>query len=133
MPVLSQKMSWFKKSQTAEENLRRDQEYFDIGHGDFSEEHGFEPDYIVWAWLDGQVKTSNVGKIDREGREEGGGTHGWLWGHEKCDRTYKGRYEPQTGRLSIVKPCRGEFRPIPEFLIIELHSAFPNITKVYEF
>ena len=68
------------------------------------------------------------------GREtSGGGTHGSLWGHEQCDKTFKGRYEPQTGRLSIVKPCGSEHRPVPDVILNALNNKFKNIQEIVEF
>lgn len=120
---------WLEDSQSDAEA------YFSIGHGDYSDEHGFEPDYVVWAFLNGTIKVSKVIKIDPEdGAEIGpGGTHGNLWGHHLTDRTYKGRYEPQTGRLSIVSPTGKMKGDIPDSLIRKLHQKFKNITQVYEF
>lgn len=62
-----------------------------------------------------------------------GETHGSLWGHEKCDRTFKGRYEPQTGKLSIVKPCGSDFRKIPQTILNALRDKFKYITEIFEF
>jgi hypothetical protein len=81
------------------ENSEADAEkYFSIGHGDYSDEYG-EPSYIVWVLLNDEIKTSNEIKDDSSSA-----THGSLWGHQKCNNTFKGRFEPETGRISIVKP-----------------------------
>jgi len=84
------------------ENSESDAEkYFSIGHGDYSDEHGFEPSYIVWALLNGRIATS--WEVEPDSGDDA--THGSLWGHSQCDRAFKGRFEPQTGRITIVKPC----------------------------
>jgi hypothetical protein len=100
-------MSWLKTICSTQDDADR---YFDIGHGDFHEEFGLEPDYVVWALIGGRIETGNTIHVDADGRHSGvGGTHGILWGHNITDLTYKGRYEPETGRLSIVSPEVHEF------------------------
>jgi hypothetical protein len=121
---------WLEDS---ESNAER---YFGIGHGDYDEDEGFEPSYIVWAYIGGRIEASDEVSIDPEtGREsEGGGTHGSLWGHGICDRNFKGRFEPETKRLSIVKPCsdRTERYGNPEsfiqaILLPELEKKFGKL------
>ena len=138
-----------------DEEVRKDQEaeeYFSVGHGDYSEEVGFEPLYLVWAWIGGKVRTSGVmvseGMEDEDVEERwpdgvpdfGFGlddveTHGSLWGHDVTDETYKGRYEPETGRLTVVKPSRvmAQQRDVPELIMGNLHRTFGNISKTYVF
>lgn len=74
--------------------------YFALGHGDDDEP------YVVWAIINGIVKTSK--KFRDASRRSWcavpAGTHGSLWGHDVTDRGFKGRYEPNTGKLSIVIP-----------------------------
>jgi hypothetical protein len=102
--------------------------YFEVGHGDFSEEHGFGPSFVVWALIGGTLKVSH---LIEPGDDFGGGeTHGSLWGHEVTDRDYKGRYEPETGRLTIVKPERQRHREIPDMLWAKLRSKFKKIDEV---
>jgi hypothetical protein len=105
--------------------------YFSVGHGDFSEEHGYMPAFVVWAIINGRLQVSEV--TDPEEDESGGGTHGSLWGHDVTDRNYKGRYEPQTGRLTIVKPERLRFRDVPDVIMRQLESEFKNITEIRMF
>lgn len=89
--------------------------YFSIGHGDDDEP------YVVWAYLNGKIKTA----------EEG--THGSNWSHDVTDYTYKDRYEPDSGRLSIVKPSKWMQKPIPEALMAQLRITFKNISDVHVF
>jgi hypothetical protein len=102
--------------------------YFEVGHGDFSEEHGYSPKFVVWAIIGGRIKVSKI--IDPEEGSGGGETHGSLWSHEVTDRDYKGRYEPQTGRLTIVKPPRLRYREVPSVIMRQLESRFENITEI---
>jgi hypothetical protein len=101
---------WLEDSQSDAE------EYFSIGHGDYSDEHGIEPKFIVWVLISGEIHKSE--EYDADSAR----THGSLWGHDMCDRTFKGRYEPETGRISIVKPCRQftRFKDPDQYLKYEL-------------
>lgn len=119
-------------------NLGEDDEgespYFSIGHGDFNEEHGYMPAFVVWAIISGQLKVSKLIDPEKEGDNFGGGqTHGSLWGHDVTDRDFKGRYEPETGRLSIVKSFRFQHREIPDIIMQKLESKFKNITEIQIF
>jgi len=94
--------------------------YFSIGHGDD------DPDYVVWAYIDGKIQIAEP--------EDGGDvTHGSVWGHSVTDRSFKGRYEKNTGRLSIVKPERLRFYGTPTVVMQAIHRAFDYITDVHEF
>lgn len=93
--------------------------YFSIGHGG----PGEDQPYVVWAWIDGRIETSIPGE---------GATHGTLWGHSVTDLTYKGRYEPGNGILSLVKPERFRHRKIPRVLLDSLERKF-NPKKIVEF
>lgn len=101
-----------------EEALR----YFSIGHGDFNEELGFEPKFIVWTYLNGHIET-----------DDSGGTHGLKWGHDVAGKTFKGRYEPETGRLSIVRPSGRESETVPEIVMEALYAKFDFIKDISVF
>lgn len=102
--------------------------YFSIGHGDFNEDFGGSPKYYVWAFLDGKIKTGTLGREDKDG-----GTHGSLWGHDRMGKTYKGRYEPETGVVSVVNPDHRIGRSVPQFLIDALYNRFHYITNIFVF
>ena len=104
--------------------------YFSVGNGDYSEEHGHKLAYVMWAIIGGQLEVAQP--IDPE--EEGIFTsHNWMWGRAITDRDYKGRYEPQTGRLTIVKPEQSRYRDIPDIIMQKLESKFKNITEIRVF
>lgn len=105
--------------------------YFSIGHGDFNEESGYEPKYLSWVYLNGQVRISKTS--DPNGTDDCLTTHGILWGHDVCNESFKGRYEPQTGQISIVIPDRLKFRDVPNGVMADLYRKFPNISKVTVF
>ena len=125
--------------------------YFGIGHGDYDEELGFEPLYIVWIFLGDHIDTSALmlpDNYDEDYPEQAAyirrnydrfkdqfpgkeGTHGSIWGHELADRTYKGRYEPETNRLSIVKPAgTAQYRDVPEEVFSELRQHFGDKLEI---
>jgi hypothetical protein len=117
-----------------EEGDEEEHPYFGVGHGDYSEEHGYSPAFIVWAMINGKLEVSEPIDPEEEGDDFGGGeTHGSLWGHNVTDRDYKGRYEPETGRLMIVKPERFRYREIPNVITQKLESKFKNITEIRVF
>jgi hypothetical protein len=131
-------LNWLIKicQSNEESDFSEAEHYFSIGHGDFNEQVGFAPDYIVWAYINGDIQTGQLGTGDQFGNEMdsvSGGTHGSLWGHEITSKTYKGRYEPDTGRLSIVKPAGHQYRAIPSVVMDALYNKFDNIVEVIEF
>lgn len=139
-------MNWYKKSKAETLNLddlpiiddggeddpdiERAKKYFNIGHGDYVEEFGYNPDYQIWIMLYGEVQKSKVFKVDPEkGDAPDAKTHRMLWGDLE-DTNYKGRYEPQTGRLTIVKPDFSRFRDIPHEVMNKIKWAFPRAKKI---
>lgn len=125
---------WLETFEDDEEGEEKANQYFSIGHGDFSDEHGFNPKYIVWAFINNDVRVGPTVKINQDtGDPIDDYTHGTKWGHGVTDQVYKGRYEPQTGRLSIVKPASSAMRPVPSFVMERLRKKFRKITQVFEF
>ena len=122
-------MNWLQKICRSEEDVYH---YFSIGHGDFSEELGFAPKFIVWYYdsYSREIEHGPESQIDQPG-----GTHESIWGHELTNKSYKGRYEPETGRLTIVKPTGRELYPVPSVVYVALERAFGSIdpSKVQEF
>ena len=117
-----------------EESDEEEDPYFSVGHGDYSEEHGYMPAFVVWAMIGGRLEVSEPIDPEEEGENfEGGETHGSLWGHNVTDRDYKGRYEPESGRLTVVKPERFRQREIPDIIMKKLESKFKNITEIRVF
>ncbi len=126
-------MNWLQKiSQDAGSRLRRDMEYFSIGHGDPNEETFEQPEYLVWVYCGGRILQSEMSVLNEEGEMSEPGTHGSLWSHEVCDKTYKGRYEPSTGRISIVRPAGREKEEVPGNVMRLLHNTF-NIREIRVF
>lgn len=129
-------MNWYKKICLSSDA----DSYFEIGHGDYSEDYDFEPDFQVWVHNGGRdILTSDIISKDPEtGMESAPATHGFLWGHDFCDKHFKGRYEHETGRLSIVVPCDDiryydSFEDLPTNLKQGLLNKFNNIKKVLIF
>lgn len=92
--------------------------YFDVGH---SYTKAFP---ILWALKDGKIIT----KVSKY--KEMMHTHEWTG-----KVNFLGRFEPETGILSIAKWNEGihRLRPVPEILITMLKQTFPNITKIMVF
>lgn len=109
----------------SERSYEKGSAYFNIGHGGPEAEH---PEHHVWAHINGKIE-----KSPKYNDEEDGKTHGMLWGHHVTDRSYKGRYEPKTGNLSIVKPAHARHSRIPNHVMHGLHKAFDGIKQVHEF
>jgi hypothetical protein len=132
-PVFSGRHSAVIKDYTNFKSGEEDDEdshpYFGVGHGDFNEEFGYSPTFVVWAIVGGRLKVSELN--DPEQEDFGGGeTHGALWGHDVTDMDYKGRYEPETGSLTIVKPERFRHREVPGVIMQKLESKFKKISEI---
>jgi len=147
---ISQQVNDYSNQESSEELAHT---YFNIGHGDYVENLGFEPLFLVWMFYGGQILTSGImmpeGYDETEEHNEviydhtkknyemlkdkfpgPTGTHGVIWGHGIADSSYKGRYEPETGRLSIVKPERNRYRDVPSSVMNALYRRFDKITDV---
>lgn len=101
----------------------RAETYFNIGHtDDFYNVHESDPKtHVVWVLL---------------GRDEiatapGNKTHGMVWGHDYSGKTWKGRYEGDTGRLSVAGP--GAYSQAPSWLMDLLEQKFGFISEVHSF
>ncbi len=122
-------MNWLQKIAQDGDSI----DYFSVGHGDYDEETGIASEYVVWALINGQIEVGPVSGFDEHGKEYGGRTHGTLWGHDVTDDTYKGRYEIQSGRVSIARPKRDEYRAISNALIQMLRDKLGPINEVLDF
>jgi len=114
----------YPTTQTTDEDEKYEQArtYFDLGHGEETE-HSSDPEsHVVWV-LDKNKEISTAPGIK---------THGMVWGHDFCNYTWKGRYEGDTGRLSIVAPD-GFPRKAPSWLLNKLEQKFSFISEVHEF
>ena len=78
---------------------------------------------------DGDVEKSDVFFPNGDGEFPDQKTHGSLWGHEYTNRCYKGRYEIDTGKLSIVPPYLGHFPIDGEEALEKIREAFPDRKK----
>jgi hypothetical protein len=116
------------------DEYERATQYFGIGHGDFNEDVGYEPKFTIWIFDGERIQWEDVSNFNEEtGQFEDDSTHAILWGKYNVDNLYKGRYEPQTGELSIVRPNRNRFRPVPEVVIKSLKNTFDNIQNIHIF
>lgn len=119
-------MNWFKK--ILAQRFFGDKEkmtYLDIGH----DEGYTHPDNILWVYRGGSILTEI--ETDQHPNHESA----FNIPPKLLDILYKGRYEKDTGRISIAKPKEGILanRDIPGSLINSLYKTFPNITEDYRF
>lgn len=97
--------------------------YLDIGHYGFS-------DYFVWIISKGRLHVSDR---KRKGCHEGHGSIFSEFFNDMDDTRFCGRFEVETGLLSICKPWAKRHEEVPEFVTSRLFQKFENISKVYEF
>ena len=70
---------------------KKGNDYYSVGHG-------IHP-YFLWIY-DKWVRSSPLIQPPPPARP----THDTIWGEDHSNRVFKGRYEPDTGLLSIAKP-----------------------------
>jgi len=68
--------------------------YIDIGHA--------SPDAIAWLYRDSRLWTHKAAA----------GTHKDVYGMEALNH-WRGRHEPETGRVSVAPPVASDFHNIP--------------------
>jgi len=139
--LFAQKVNYYNPNMTYE-----DQDlpyYFEIGHGDFDEVQGFEPIFYVWIERNNEIEA--IGPFASEDRlkndekaynefkkgnllEDSVNTHGIWWGDLR-DHAYRGRYEPETGRLSIVLP-HPQKRVDPD-VMQKIYRFFKGIKQIF--
>lgn len=89
-------------------------DYIDIGHLD---------DAILWLWRRGKMETAST---------KGGRTHAKVW-TDKASDYWRGRYEPDTGKLSITPPFLKRHKNAPQWLIAGLEEEFGGDCDLYQF
>jgi hypothetical protein len=117
-------MSWYKKAQKIIENPENIN-YWDIGHSPPIEHSReiLESNNILWFFNNGTIET----KIERDNTSH-------FQTFDDLSRHYYGRYEAETGKLTIIIPEGvNSFRPIPNILIKKLNERFPNISEIYKY
>jgi hypothetical protein len=119
--------AWLERNDDDDYDYETAERYFSLGHGGDCDEEPF----IVWVIINGIVKASRKLKSTAGGCSNG--THGSLWGHDVTDRNFKGRYEPNTGRLSIVVPAAIRDRDIPKLVQFTVYQdVLPLLEKKFK-
>ena len=96
--------------------------YGEIGHNSYTDkELGF-----LWFWGDNKL-------IVEEEDYRGLFTHEKMLPGAFADGYYKGRYDPNTNKLSLVQPSRYMFRPIPNSLLKALTDRFGKEIEIHVF
>ena len=116
-------MNWYKYIKLAQQT--RDLQYTDIGHYGENDNYQIEPNYM-WIYHGGNII------IEEETGDEP--IHHNAFPNIDLEKIYSGRFETDTGRLSIIKPLKGTyiFKEIPSLLIRKLYKKFP-IKEIHEF
>ena len=128
-------MNWYKKIIKFCQNMIIDDPrghggrgYLDIGHKEMPNKEYKKPN-IIWIYVNGEVLTE----------DEVEGDYGYIT-HSKAfpglipAASYLGRYERDTGDLSII--ARGELqklREIPESVLLNLKQKFRYINNLHRF
>ncbi len=90
-------------------------DYHDIAHG--------MSEGVLWLYSDERIQTSPTSS----------GTHASIWGDEAARKCWRGRYEPESNRLSIAPPERLLKSPTPpQHLIDRLEEKFGQ-AEMYSF
>ena len=116
--------------------------YLDVGHSynydNYEDDEVFDEDKeespILWVFYEGKI-------LSIKDSEVGGGGHS-VWQHQldsfssdgnfRFKDRYCGRYDPNTGDLSLVVPVKYKLRKLPNVLIKSLNVKF-NPQKIHVF
>jgi len=122
-------MNWYKKSQQviSEPYEKTQTSYLNIGHENEGIE--FKKPNIIWALVDGQIKTVE--------EDYNNPTHLEAFPNLNSYISYTGRYEPDRNFLSVFIPMGQKTqrmrKEVPSSVMRLLRSAFPLVKKVYIF
>jgi len=114
-------VNWYK---TAQIIMNDDEEngvpYTSIGHNSYTDKKlGF-----LWFWVNNKL-------IVEEQDYRGLFTHEKMLPGAFADGNYKGRYDPNTNKASLIRPSDKIFRPVPEILFKALTERFGDEIKIY--
>jgi hypothetical protein len=141
-------MNWYKFSQENRDiedvSIDKAKTYFSVGHGRFNEKLGFDPLYFLWAIKEGSLEV--IGPFASEGRilhdpvikersDKGeilrhGASHAIHWGRYNIPGMFRGRFEPEIGVLTLIKPSSFLYRSVPGNILNLLYKRFNNIKKI---
>lgn len=94
--------------------MKTPKNYVDIGHLN---------DSILWVWRKGKIETASSAN---------GRTHEKVWG-VGCMNNYRGRFDPETGQISITPPFKLRNRATPTWLLDALEREFGTGNENWEF
>jgi hypothetical protein len=119
-------MNWYKKILLTQKSFEPSSlDYMDIGH-----DYENLDTNILWVFQNGIVKTMKQKGINGDKYHV---DHMYAFPGIDQDIMYSGRFDPITGRLSIMKPLRARFYDIPSKLISRLYEKFPGIKEIHIF
>lgn len=110
--------------------------YLEVGH------RGGDSDrFFLWVWRGGKIETHRDPDLSDNWEEEyqgwlnepGSIVHEHVWNEEELENLYRGRYDADTGHLSVLIPLKWEHREVPNSLLSALYKKFPGVNKVFVF
>lgn len=124
-------MNWYKRIILSQQTVEPPM-YFDIGHRGYRRNiHNIKNPYekkdvgYMWIYFDGKILVEK----ENEGKEH----HNKTFPDIDMERVYKGRFDPITGYLSLVKPGSRTYIEPPDSLINKLYKKFPNIKQIFHY
>jgi hypothetical protein len=111
-------MNWYKRHILSQKVTKESQTYLDIGHLDYEGSYENRHPNILWILMGGSIATAE--------ENDKTPTHNDAFPFIDLAQVYYGRYDPDTERLSLVRPTKGirEFKDIPMKLITLLDQKF---------
>ncbi len=127
-------MNWYKIAGLSDIEIFDDEEhgmsYLNIGHGreDIYNYVGNFPNYL-WVFHNGEI-------LSAEDSEHTGHEINTFPGYDiNYEKSFSGRFESSTGKLSVHRPSVGisQDRPVPKSILYKLYQKFPKIKQIYVF
>ena len=126
-------MNWYKLSQLSDIEIFEDKEhgmnYLNIGHrreGVYDYAKNF-PNHI-WVFHNGEVLS--VEDSEHSGHE----INAFPGSNINYEKSFSGRFESATGRLSVSRPSGiSRYRPVPKTILYKLYQKFPSVKQIYVF
>jgi hypothetical protein len=110
---------------------KRQLDYGEIGHGFWDPNaetfYSFGKGSTLWVWQGGSFLKESA--MNEKGHIV---SHTGIWGTQ-VERFFRGRYDANTGEISMIVPERMRFRDVPSALIRDLDHEFPGHGKIHTF
>ena len=126
-------MNWYKIAELSDIDILDDKEhgmnYLQIGHGGEGVYQYVGSPNHMWVFHNGEVLSIE------EGPEHGGHDIDSFPDQEiDYEKSFSGRFESATGRLSVSRPSGiSRYRPVPKSILYKLYQKFPSVKQIYVF